>query len=167
MNNRAKESLLDLKELFIKRLDDQCEIYKAIGMGHYESPIWFVYGGIIPDELKFVNSQKSSILFTIPVTNEQIQNLRNIPYEEITNYFKYLKYDHIINNHKGIWEEDENNSFNKSRILSFLANYKEDELFDDLISKAFKLQERSSLKKRLQDLKDECDLNSFENQSPE
>ena len=121
MNTVIEQQLEKLKEPFIKALDYQCAIYKSIGSWD-ESPIWYVFGGIKDGKLRFTSSQRRILEFYVPCGDVDPRQFIGFN-EELGNYFKYLKYDHIINNHPTIWNDNENSDFNKARVMSFMRSW--------------------------------------------
>ena len=98
------------KDKFLENIEYQCNIYKLIGNGTTESPMWFQYRSKSFEEdnnnnkLLFVNSQKSGIYFEIEIEKEDSW----IQYEAFTqlyDYFRDLKYEYIKENHPTIYKQ--------------------------------------------------------------
>ena len=117
------ETLEALKPLFIEGLNTQLFVYTTIGSGTSESPMWIQMDNIWADvELKFVNSQKTTIAFYIPIDKEAQQLIRDYR-DECYDYFKYVKYMHIKEVAPTVWAELAT-GFNGARIHSFMDSYK-------------------------------------------
>lgn len=104
--------LVKYKEAFLEGLEKNCRMYKLIGFNQSESPMWLQYQGIDFDALregknviKFVNSQRSAIWFTIAIDSEDRPLFQYGDYQAIYRYFRILKYDYIKENHPTIWGE--------------------------------------------------------------
>ena len=102
------ENFKKYKDKFLEKLEYQCIIYKLIGNGITESPMWFQYRSKCFEEdnnkLLFVNSQKSGIYFEIEIEKEDSW----IQYEAFTqlyDYFRDLKYTYIQENHPTIYKQ--------------------------------------------------------------
>jgi hypothetical protein len=112
-----------LKPQFLEGLNNQLFIYTTIGSGTSESPMWIQMDQIWSNlELKFINSQNSSIAFYIPVDKEAQQLIRHYR-DECYDYFKYVKYTYIKENAPTVWAELAT-GFNGARIHSFMDSYK-------------------------------------------
>ena len=96
------------KESFLAELETACNIYKLIGSGTHESPMWFQYRSKSFEQdnskLLFANSQKNAIYFEIEIEEEDSW----IQYEAFNNlydYFRDLKYEYIKENHPTIYTQ--------------------------------------------------------------
>lgn len=115
------KQLEGLKDKFIEQLEKATIMYKLIGMGDRESPMWLQ---VKPHEgdantLLFESSQ-SNIWMSIPCTAEEKDYALN-RYEKTYDYFKYLKYTHLKNNHPTVWNEQSPHWL--SNIQNFLDQY--------------------------------------------
>jgi len=124
MARNIYQVLETLNERFIDALDAHLFIYKMIGSSTSESPMWMQLDTVKEDDfhLTFINSQRSSISFTVPADDDTLQWIdayRDVSYD----YFKYLKYTHIRDNHSTVWEEL-TSGHNGTRINNFLESYK-------------------------------------------
>jgi hypothetical protein len=96
------------KEKFLDNLEYNCTLYKLIGNGTTESPMWFQLRAN-PNELDretlfFANSQKSSISFYMPI-EEDDQWILYEAFNDAYNYFRDLKYEYIKENHPTIYKQ--------------------------------------------------------------
>jgi hypothetical protein len=121
MKNLA-QTLEALKPQFIEGLNNQLFIYTTIGSGEDESPMWIQMEQVKDGILKFVNSQKTGIGFRIPVDAET-KELINAYRDECYDYFKYVKYKHIHEVARTVWNELAI-GHNGNRIQSFMDSYK-------------------------------------------
>lgn len=102
------KNLEKYKDKFLENIEYNCNLYKLIGNGTTESPMWFQYRSKSFDEengaMLFANSQKSSINFEIELELEdswmQFEAFNTIYY-----YFRDLKYEYIKENHPTIYHE--------------------------------------------------------------
>lgn len=98
------------KESFLSELERACNIYKLIGSGTHESPMWFQLRNSFDierkkrDVLLFVNSQRNGIYFEIEL-NEGDNWLEFEAFGIVYDYFKQLKYDYIKENHPTIYTQ--------------------------------------------------------------
>ena len=96
------------KDKFLEQLEYQCNVYKLIGNGTSESPMWFQYRSkSFNDEnsnLLFVNSQKSGIYFEIEI-EEEYSWIHWKPFGQMYDYFRDLKYEYIKENHPTIYNQ--------------------------------------------------------------
>jgi len=120
---RLLQKLEEIKPLFLKQLDYQLFIYTTIGSGTYESPMWIQMDSIWADlDLKFVNSQRTSTAFYVPV-DKQTQRLIRDYRDEAYDFFKYAKYMYIKEVAPTVWQELAQ-GHNGTRINNFLNSYK-------------------------------------------
>lgn len=99
-------AVLDLlKDDYIHQLAQQCGVFVTIG-APIESPRWIIYngshnkndGGGLVKEIYFSSSQVSHIFFFLPLDKLSLQErslLMAIPYEDITSYFRAVKYAYL------------------------------------------------------------------------
>jgi hypothetical protein len=116
------DTLEALKPQFLEGLNNQLFIYTTIGSGTSESPMWIQMDQVKDGVLRFVNSQKTGIGFRIPVdaeTEKLISGYR----DECYDYFKYVKYTHIHEVARTVWNELAQ-GFNGNRIQSFIDLYR-------------------------------------------
>ena len=101
---RSLEHILKSYELpYLRELNEQCDIYKAMGSNTSESPSWFIFAGVRDGKLHFVNSQRSRISFYIDFID--FDDKEQFTYGEqsiITDFFRELKYDFIHSQHPTI-----------------------------------------------------------------
>jgi len=119
------EQILDkLKPSFIEALDEQLLLYTTIGSSPNESPMWIQLNPIRSsnDKLVFQNSQKSQISFMIDCPVEDKRFLIT-EYMDAYDYFKYVKYIHIRQHYRKVWDELAT-GINGHRIINFLLSYK-------------------------------------------
>lgn len=95
----------EVKEDFLRQLEYHTVLYKIIGMGTHESPMWFQLTNLIgkTDHLTFQSSQRD-IRFIVPVSDEVIEYVRYNT-SEAYNYFRDLKYEYLKNNHPLVYSE--------------------------------------------------------------
>jgi hypothetical protein len=102
------DKLKKYNDKFIENLEYNCNVYKLIGNGTTESPMWFQYRSKSFDEengkLLFANSQKSSIQFEIELDTEDYW-MQFEAFNNLYNYFRDLKYAYIKENHPTIYQE--------------------------------------------------------------
>jgi len=115
------KQLEGLKDKFIEQLEKATIMYKLIGMGDYESPMWFqVKPDKGDDDILMFESSQSGMWMSISCTaDEKDYALNN--YEKTYNYFKYLKYRHLKDNHPTVWNEQA--PFWLANIEDFLDSY--------------------------------------------
>lgn len=97
--------LLDYKEEFIEALENHCLLYKTIGIGLHESPMWLQYRGTENLHFKFVSSQNSNIWFKIPIKDDDVDITTYSKYDWVYDFFRDMKYDHIKENHPTVYSE--------------------------------------------------------------
>lgn len=121
------ENLPKLKEMFLSYLEKQITLYKLIGSSEDESPMWFQFSRIEGidnrNTMVFVNSQRPGMYFKIGCDfyiSEWASRNSGIVYD----YFKYIKYMHIKDNHPTIWSEQ--GSQNQMRVQNFIDTYADD-----------------------------------------
>jgi hypothetical protein len=119
-----KTVLESLKDAFTQKLDENITLYKCIGSSIYESPIWLqldaMYYG--EDGIRFRSSQNFNIAFILECDKLTIEWIKNY-HEKAYEYFKYLKYAHIRDNHPTVWQDVFENEIQKDRVISFVNNY--------------------------------------------
>lgn len=100
------EILQSLKEPFLEALEAHTTMYKLIGFGTDESPMWFQFRGMTEDNqnLIFHSSQRYEIRFELPCTKEQIEYIR-YHYSDTYDYFKSIKYEYLRTNHNTVFQE--------------------------------------------------------------
>jgi len=110
------QNQINMEKEFIEKLYSMCLIYKLMGRGTYESPMWLQLSEIDRDKnlLIFRNSQKQSLWFSIPF------NWEGEPFNELYDKYKYLKYKYIQENEPTIFEEIQGTQ--KANINLFLIN---------------------------------------------
>lgn len=115
------KQLENLKDKFIAQLEKATILYKLVGMGEHESPMWFqVKPDKGNDDVLMFESSQSNMWMSIPCTIEE-KNYALDHYENTYNYFKYLKYTHLKANHPTVWNEQE--PYWLSNIENFLDQY--------------------------------------------
>lgn len=104
------EILQDLKAIFINALETHTIMYKLIGFGIRESPMWFQYKGVSEDgeKLLFQSSRKCEIRFEVPCTEEQGEYAQYHS-EKTYDYFREIKYEYLKENHPTVYTEIKNN----------------------------------------------------------
>lgn len=107
MENTTTQILDRYKEDFIAQLENACILYKLIGSGTHESPMWFqVYKiNTYENSLCFINSQKSGINFKLIIDKNDTEYLEFDDFMVIYNYFRDLKYKYIQDNHPTIYTQ--------------------------------------------------------------
>jgi hypothetical protein len=88
---------MDLKAYdkeFIEHLNHNLAIYKTIGMGQEESPMWFQFNYIKNGLLYFYNSHRRALFFTIEARKEHEVWIAH-EFEAVYEHFRQLKYNHI------------------------------------------------------------------------
>ena len=122
MNEQLIKHLETLKPAFIEGLNESLFIYTTIGYGTYESPMWLQLNGFEHNkDVRFSNSQKTALSFTIPcdkITKELIK----LYHEESYDFFKYVKYMHIKQFAPTVFDELAKGTHGQ-RINEFLNNY--------------------------------------------
>jgi hypothetical protein len=95
------------KESFLAELETACNIYKLIGNGTHESPMWFQLYKLKTYEntLHFINSQNSKISFKVNISKNDTESLEFDDFMVLYNYFKDLKYEYIKENHLTIYTQ--------------------------------------------------------------
>lgn len=103
------EILQDLKAIFINALETHTIMYKLIGFGIRESPMWFQYKGATEDgeKLLFQSSQKCEIRFEVPCTEEQ-REYAQCHFDKVYDYFRAVKYNYLKENHPTVYTEIKN-----------------------------------------------------------
>jgi hypothetical protein len=116
--------LEDLKPRFIDELEEQLFLYTTIGSGTHQSPMWIQLNPMrtSSDMLMFQNSQTESILFMLDSPDEDKKILFQ-EYPDAYDYFKYVKYKHIIDHFPTVFQELAQ-GVNGVRISLFLNSYK-------------------------------------------
>ena len=102
------EAILEkYKESFLAELETACILYKLIGNGTHESPMWFQLYKLKTYEntLCFINSQNSKINFKLDIQKEDTEYLEFDDFMILYNYFKDLKYTYIESNHPTIYTQ--------------------------------------------------------------
>lgn len=104
------ENLKKYKNKFLEKLEYHCNVYKLIGNGTTESPMWLQLRNSFDIErnrravLLFVNSQRDSLGFEIELEDDD----NWIEYEAFKiayDYFRELKYTYIQENHPTIYKQ--------------------------------------------------------------
>jgi hypothetical protein len=116
------DKLEALKPQFIELLNTQLFVYTTIGSGTHESPMWTQMDQVKDGALRFINSQRTSIGFDIPVSKEVADYIKAYR-DESYDFFKYVKYMHIKEVAPTVWNELAV-GFNGARIHSFMDSYK-------------------------------------------
>ena len=95
------------KQSFLAELETACNIYKLIGSGTHESPMWFQLYKLKTYEntLCFINSQNSKISFKVNISKNDTESLEFDDFMVLYNYFKELKYTYIETNHPTIYTQ--------------------------------------------------------------
>jgi hypothetical protein len=116
--------LEDLKPCFIDELEENLFLYMTIGSSTSESPMWIQLNPMRTESsmLVFQNSQTESVLFLLDAPDDEKKILFQ-EYTEAYDYFKYVKYKHIIDHYPTVWEELAK-GHNGVRISLFLNSYK-------------------------------------------
>lgn len=113
------ENLVNLENKFIEQLEKATFVYKTIGRSTKESPMWLQLRDSKDGVILFKNSQ-CNLSMSISCTTEEMENIWYNP-KEAYDYFKYLKYTYLKNNHPTVWNELSPSWL--STIESFLENY--------------------------------------------
>jgi hypothetical protein len=112
------KQLEGLKQPFLEMLEQATVMYKLIGMGDRESPMWY--------QLRLDKSHENSLHFQsslaevwmrIECTPEQY-HFALVNYSNAYDYFKRLKYIYLKEHHPTVWEEQ--HPFNMARVEAFL-----------------------------------------------
>jgi len=101
------EQLDKYNESFLLGLENACILYKLIGSGIHESPMWFTLNKIIEEDKKyllFVSSQNYHINFDIEFNDEDEWIIDDM-FMDAYNHFKKLKYEYIKKNHPTIYNQ--------------------------------------------------------------
>jgi hypothetical protein len=95
------------KESFLAELETACILYKLIGNGTHESPMWFQLYKLKTHEntLCFINSQNSKINFKVEIQKEDSEDLEFDDFSLLYGYFRELKYTYIETNHPTIYTQ--------------------------------------------------------------
>jgi hypothetical protein len=95
------------KESFLDELETACNIYKLIGSGTHESPMWFQLYKLKTYEntLHFINSQNSKISFKVNIDKNDTESLEFDDFNVLYSYFRELKYAYIETNHPTIYTQ--------------------------------------------------------------
>ena len=95
------------KESFLAELETACILYKLIGSGTHESPMWFQLYKLKTYEntLCFINSQNSKINFKVEIKKEDSEDLEFDDFNILYSYFRELKYAYIETNHPTIYTQ--------------------------------------------------------------
>ena len=98
-----KDILINYEVMYLRNLENYCNIYKKIGSTISESPAWFVFDCVDGNKLKFKNSQKWDIFFTIDIINEvDAEWFYGCEPSEIQSFFRELKYSYLHSQHPTI-----------------------------------------------------------------
>lgn len=119
------QKLQNLKQPFIDMLEQAVNMYKLVGTPYKENPMWFQLQSVeLSDDEKdntlLFESSQSNLWMRIACTTEERMYIAH-HFTEAYDYFKYLKYTHIKNNHPTIWEELDRVWLNK--IDRFIEEY--------------------------------------------
>jgi hypothetical protein len=115
----------DLTGSFIEKLDEYIVSYKLIGGHLNESPIWLqLDSSDMEPGIKFTSITESKAGFTVKCKSD-VKNYVRWENDEFMNYFNYLKYIHIRDNHPTVWNDliTYNDTY-LSNVLSFIEMYK-------------------------------------------
>jgi hypothetical protein len=103
-----QEILEKYKKAFLEKLEWHCNVYKVMGSGTFESPMWFQYRGdpglSDPNLIEFASSQVG-IQFLLPIEEADMGHFHTGNYHRVYDYFRTLKYKHIQEHHPTIWKE--------------------------------------------------------------
>ncbi len=103
------EKLKKYKDKFLEKLEYQCILYKLIGNGTHESPMWLqMRNSYKKTTLLFENSQKDGLGFEIKLSRGDNFGRHVLLDEEFRityNYFRDLKYTYIKENHPTIYKQ--------------------------------------------------------------
>ena len=113
---KSNQKTNQMQKEFIDKLAHHCVVYKLMGSGSNESPMWYQLSEIDRDKnlLIFRSSQRQSLWFSIPF------NWDGEPFNELYDKYKYLKYKYIQENEPTIFEEIQGTQ--KANINLFLIN---------------------------------------------
>ena len=95
------------KDKFLEKLEYQCNVYKLIGNGTSESPMWFQLQAKALDEdraVLFFRSSQKNISFEIEL-DEDDSWMQYEAFNNLYNYFRDLKYEYIKENHPTIYNQ--------------------------------------------------------------
>lgn len=101
----VEELLKEYVDKFEEAIDYHATVYKLIGSGTSESPMWFQYTGIDNLRLKFVNSQKSQMYFTIPLNDDDVDLVTYSNRDWVYEFFRNLKYSYLKENHPSVYSQ--------------------------------------------------------------
>jgi hypothetical protein len=116
----AMKQLEGLKQPFLEMLEKATVMYKLVGMGDRESPMWY--------QLRLDKSHENSLLFQsslsevwicIECTKLEFDYARKY-YDKAYDYFKRLKYTYLKENHPTVWNEQ--GTSNMRRVEAFLES---------------------------------------------
>lgn len=116
------ENLVNLENKFIEQLEKSTILYKTIGMSTKESPMWLQlrHAEELDGDILVFRSSQSNVWMSISCTSEEKEYVY-FHSNEAYDYFKYLKYTHLKNNHPTVWNELSPSWL--STIESFLEDY--------------------------------------------
>ena len=114
------KQLEGLKQPFLDMLEQATIMYKTIGMGERESPIWY--------QLRLDKSHENSLLFESSLSNVWMRiectklefDYACKYYDKAYDYFKRLKYSYLKENHPTVWNEQGDS--NMRRVEAFLES---------------------------------------------
>ena len=94
----------EVKEEFLKKLEEHTILYMVAGINTGESPMWIQLSSIKKNSIIFRNSQNRGIWFFVPVSDE-VGEYARYHTSEAYNYFRDLKYEYLKNNHPLVYSE--------------------------------------------------------------
>lgn len=124
MTQQLKTALESLVPLFLEKLEYMANVYKLVG-SERENPMWLQLNPInrreIVNELKFSSSTCDHIWLSIPIDETICKYLWSSGYSDAYDFFKYIKYKHLIENHPTIAAQT--GIYNLERVRLFMNDY--------------------------------------------
>lgn len=114
------KNLVNLENKFIEQLEKATFVYKIIGRSTKESPMWLQLRHLENEDVLIFRSSQSNVWMSISCTPEEMKTIYHQS-QEAYDYFKYLKYTYLKNNHPTVWNELSPSWL--STIESFLEDY--------------------------------------------
>ena len=102
---QVNEVLSSYVEEFKELLEYHSNVYKIMGSGLDESPMWFQYRGTEDLKMRFMNSQRSGIFFSINLKDEDVDLVSYSDYGWVYDFFRNVKYDYLKENHPTVYSQ--------------------------------------------------------------
>lgn len=94
----------EVKEEFLRKLEEHTVMYMVAGSNIGESPMWFQLSSVKDSTLTFKSSQNSRIWFAIPVPEGVFEHAIVVS-SQAYDYFRDLKYEYLKNNYPSVYSE--------------------------------------------------------------